>query len=230
MPRMGSGQARQPVLMGLAPGVNRAPDTLLFALLALGSLPPVYQKWTAWEMTAQFLRTSFVCAAFALLGCCRSRMERIQKLVLVGSAITRKELRLALPGDTCYSIVRRCRRCWVYDGWAILGKTMKMRALASCRCDSNDACRLRCPVTDDRLVCGRIGTHLVLESKFCTCPVSRWASREAFLGGLYGGRWALEVLERDRLVKGSPGCPLFRNDERAAPLSRGISQPRNSLF
>lgn len=33
-------------------------------------------------------------------------------------------------------------------------------------------------------------------------------------------------LDRDRLVKGSPGCSLFRNDEGGAPLFFwGISQP-----
>lgn len=131
MPGMRSDQAYQLVLLSFVPGVHRTP-TPCSSLPALDILPLIYQKWTVSEMKAQFLRMFFVCATSPSLSASGSSMERIQKLVLVGSAITRKEL----PWTTLATLVTASCGDFgilrVDDSQAILGQCTGCRALAEC--------------------------------------------------------------------------------------------------
>lgn len=114
-------QAHQPVLLGHASGGHRAPDSLLSAS-GIGQFPFRLPEMDCMKEDSAIFEDVFCLCDLALLCCSGSSMERIQKLVLVGSAITRKELLLARSRQHLSQYLRRCWDCSIYDDRAALGQ------------------------------------------------------------------------------------------------------------
>lgn len=160
----------------------------------------------------------FVCATSPSLSASGSSMERIQKLVLVGSAITRKEL----PWTTLATLVTASCGDFgilrVDDSQAILGQCTGCRALAEC-------------AGVDYFVGPLVGAAAKSGPimSWCQSFVLVWLCCRSCEGFSRDGQIAAAiVLDRGRLVKSSPGRALFSNDEGAAPYLSGDKFTFNS--
>lgn len=200
--------------------------------------PLSYQKWTARETIAQFLRMSLSARfspSFVVLG---NPLERIQKLALVGSAITRNELLPGTTGGPCHSTLSDFG-AGASTTTDLLWVPLRCGLWPSCGCDvpwdslirfAGSVRLLRCAWRESLVwrttESGPIlswSQSLVLV-RFCCRPGSRlflWQLRESV------ARWYLiSIWKGTGFVKSSPGCSPSSNGERVAPFFiPGISLP-----